>query len=210
MYKYRVEVFDKDKEFPFNLMLYETITADGYCAELEARKSHPNCKIGQVTRMSDYIESYPNAQNKVYSDKKFGGTKLIKLRIGKEEIVYSDDDLSIMAKDQLKQLKQDLQCNMEEVSAKRARYEAENIENRKSKEYLTQIAKYKTVMSALKKAIAKVNAYEIDVKENDLKKREHWLWSFYISVKHEVNKDEFEKFVKMADERVEYHEEIGE
>ena len=28
MYKYRVEVFDKDKEFPFNLMMYETITAE--------------------------------------------------------------------------------------------------------------------------------------------------------------------------------------
>ena len=60
MYKYRVEVFDKDKEFPFNLIMYETITADGYCAELEARKAHPNCKIEQATRMSDYIESYLN------------------------------------------------------------------------------------------------------------------------------------------------------
>ena len=53
---------------------------------------------------------------------------MIKLRIGKEEVVYSDDDLSIMTRDQLKQLKQDLQCNMEEVSAKRARYQAENNE----------------------------------------------------------------------------------
>lgn len=60
MYKYRIEVFDKDKEFPFNLMMYETITADRYHAELEARKSHLNCKIGQITRMSDYIENYPN------------------------------------------------------------------------------------------------------------------------------------------------------
>ena len=77
MYKYRVEVFDKDKEFPFNLMMYETITADGYCAELEARKAYPNCKIGQVTRMSDYIESYPNTQTKcIQINKKFGGTKV--------------------------------------------------------------------------------------------------------------------------------------
>lgn len=60
MYKYCVEVYDEDKEFPFNLMMYKTITADGYCAELEARKKYPNCKIGKVTRESDYIENYPN------------------------------------------------------------------------------------------------------------------------------------------------------
>lgn len=86
--------------------------------------------------------------------KKLGGTKLIKLRIGKEEIVYSDDDLSAMTRNQLKQLKQDLQCNM--------------------------------------------------------KDREHWLWSFYINVKHNIDKSEFEKFVKMTDENIKYHIEIGE
>ena len=35
-------------------------------------------------------------------------TKLVKLRIGRKEIVYSDDDLSTMTRRQLKQLKQDL------------------------------------------------------------------------------------------------------
>ena len=53
MYKYRVEVFDKDKEFPFNLMIYETITADGYCAEIEVRKRVPNYKLGQVIRLEE-------------------------------------------------------------------------------------------------------------------------------------------------------------
>ena len=137
-------------------------------------------------------------------------TKLIKLRIGREEIVYSDDDLSTMTRNQLKQLKQDLQCNMEEVSAKKARYQAENNEEYNSKEYFKQIAKYKTVMANLKRAIAKVNTYEIDVKENDLKDREHWLWSFYINVKHNIDENEFNKFVKMTDEDVKYHVEIGE
>ena len=36
---------------------------------------------------------------------------------------------------------------------------------------------------------------KIDVKENDLKDREHWLWSFYVNVKHNIDKNEFEKFV---------------
>jgi len=61
MYKYLVEVFDENKNpfhsFPFNKIMYETVTVDGYCAELEARKIYPNCKIGQVTRISDYIET---------------------------------------------------------------------------------------------------------------------------------------------------------
>ena len=69
MYKYQVEMFDKDEKFPFNVKMYQTITADGYCAELEARKAHPNWKIGHVTRISDYIKSYPNTQNEVCSDK---------------------------------------------------------------------------------------------------------------------------------------------
>lgn len=137
-------------------------------------------------------------------------TKLIKLRIGREEIVYSDDDLSTMTRNQLKQLKQDLQCNMEEVSAKKARYQAENNEEYNSKEYFKQIAKYKTIMANLKRAIAKVNVYETELKENTLKDKEHWLWSFYVNVKHNIDKNEFEKLVKMTDEYVKYHIEIGE
>ena len=135
---------------------------------------------------------------------------MIKLRIGREEIVYSDDDLSTMTRNQLKQLKQDLQCNMEEVSAKKARYQAENNEEYNSKEYFKQIAKYKTIMANLKRAIAKVNVYETELKENTLKDKEHWLWSFYVNVKHNIDKNEFEKLVKMTDEYVKYHIEIGE
>lgn len=135
---------------------------------------------------------------------------MIKLRIDREEIVYSDDDLSTMTRNQLKQLKQDLQCNMEEVSAKKARYQAENNEEYNSKEYFKQIAKYKTVIANLKRAIAKVNVYETELKENTLKDKEHWLWSFYVNVKHNIDKNEFEKLVKMTDEDTKYHVEIGE
>lgn len=135
---------------------------------------------------------------------------MIKLRIGKEEIVYSDEDLSMMTKEQLKQLKQDLQCNMEEVSVKRSRYKAENNEEYNSKNYYKQIAKYKTVMASLRRAIAKVNLYENDVKENDLKKREHWLWLFYITVKRDIDENTFNEFVKNADEKAKYHIDFGE
>ena len=65
-------------------------------------------------------------------------------------------------------------------------------------------------MVNLKKAIAKVNVYENEVKENELKDREHWLWSFYINVKHTLDKNEFNKFVKMTDEKLGYNVKIGE
>ena len=137
-------------------------------------------------------------------------TKLVKLRIGRKEIVYSDDDLSAMTRSQLKQLKQDLQCNMEEVSAMKAKYQAENDEEYNSKEYFKRIAKYKTVMASLKRAIAKVNVYETELKENALKDKEHWLWSFYVNVKHNIDKNEFEKLVNMTDDKAKYHIAIGE
>lgn len=56
MYKYQVKVFDKTKNFPYDVIVYETITADGYCAELEVRKIYPYAKIGEVTRVSNYIK----------------------------------------------------------------------------------------------------------------------------------------------------------
>ena len=142
-------------------------------------------------------------------NKKIRRNKLIKLRIGREEIVYSDDDLSTMSREQLKQLKQDLQCNMEEVSAKKARYQAENNEEYNSKEYFKQIAKYKTVIVSLKRAIAKVNVYETELKENTLKDREHWLWCFYTIVKKNLDEDKFNNFVKLTDEKANFSVEIG-
>lgn len=135
---------------------------------------------------------------------------MIKVRIGKEELIYSDEDLMLMNLAQLKQLKQDLQCNLEDVSAKKAKYQAENDEEYNSKEYFKHIAKFKGVMVALKHAIAKVNVYSTNLKEEIYKDREHWLWEFYISAKNILKSEEFENLVKMADEKAKYHVEIGE
>ena len=135
---------------------------------------------------------------------------MIKVRIGKDELIYSDEDLMSMNLTQLKQLKQDLQCNMEDVSAKKAKYQAENNEEYNSKEYFKHIAKFKGVMVALKHAIAKVNVYCNNLKEETHDNREHWLWTFYISAKNKMECDEFKSLVKMTDEKVKYHIEIGE
>ena len=50
--KYKVEVFDEKD----NLIEFIDDTADGYCAELNARKQYPNYKIGKVTRIENSCE----------------------------------------------------------------------------------------------------------------------------------------------------------
>lgn len=129
---------------------------------------------------------------------------MVKIRIGGDEIIYSDNDLMMMNKVQLKQLKQDLQCNIEDVSAKKARYQAENNEEYNSKEYFKQIAKYKAVISALKHSIAKVNMYFSNLEEDDLKKREHWLWEFYTFAKNNLDVENFKNLKTMTDKKTKY------
>ena len=50
--KYKVEVFDEND----NLIEFIDDTADGYCAEINARKQYPNYKIGKVTRIENSCE----------------------------------------------------------------------------------------------------------------------------------------------------------
>ena len=130
---------------------------------------------------------------------------MVKVRIGKDEIVYNDEDLQNMSRLQLKQLKQDLQCNMEEVSAKKTMYQANNEEDYNSKEYFKQIAKYKMVIAKIKRSIAKVNVYEKSLHEEEKEDREHWLWNFYSNMKNSIDEDVFKKVVQITDETVGYH-----
>ena len=53
MYRYCVELFDEND----NLVEYEDCTADGYCAEINARKKYPNYRIGNVIRLENKTES---------------------------------------------------------------------------------------------------------------------------------------------------------
>jgi hypothetical protein len=135
---------------------------------------------------------------------------MVKLRIGKEEIVYNDKDLQEMSIAQLKQLKRDLNDNIENVSVKKSRYIAENNEPKGSKEYFKVISKYKTVIACLKHAMNEVNSYMIEKQEDDFKNREHWLWSFYVNSKHILDSEMFDKLISVTDERTGYHVAIGE
>ena len=135
---------------------------------------------------------------------------MVKLRIGKEEILYTDKDLQEMSIGQLKQLKRDLNDNIENVSAKKARYIAENNEPRGSKEFFNVISKYKTVVARLKHAMNEVTCYINEKNDDDFKNREHWLWSFYVNAKHSLDSEVFENIVADTDSRTGYHTVIGE
>ena len=134
----------------------------------------------------------------------------VKFKINNKLVTYTEDELKLMSREELKGIKRELQANIEEVSAKRATYNATNKESQGSKEYYAKIASYKTVVANLKKSIAYIGSIIQDSRESELSKREHWLWSFYKEVKEHSWKGKFNKFVELADERAKYHVEIGE
>lgn len=56
MQNYVVELIDNDN--CMNTVVI--ISADGYCAEIEARTKYPNYKIGNVIALDDYLISNEN------------------------------------------------------------------------------------------------------------------------------------------------------
>ena len=135
---------------------------------------------------------------------------MVKVRIDGKDFEYSDEDLSKMNTEQLKQLKRDLQDNVQQVSMRKARYNAENEEEWNSKEYFKQINKYKGVLSALNSSIAKVSRYERQAINESYKSQEHWLWNFYRITRDSINERKFKKFVEETDEKCGYHVEVKE
>lgn len=56
MTDYIVEVFDDESEE--SVIMYKTSCADGYCAEVEARRKYPKAKIGKVKRIENIYDSF--------------------------------------------------------------------------------------------------------------------------------------------------------
>ena len=135
---------------------------------------------------------------------------MVKVRIDGKDFEYSDEDLSNMSIEQLKQLKRDLQVNVQQVSVKKAKYNAENEEEWNSKEYLKQINKFKGIIFALNSSIAKVSKYEKSAVSELYRNQEHWLWNFYKIVKNSVGEKKFRRFVEETDEKSNYHVEVKE
>ena len=50
--KYMVEVWNENNK----LVNFLIESADGYCAEIEIRKTYPNYEIGKVIRLTDFNE----------------------------------------------------------------------------------------------------------------------------------------------------------
>ena len=135
---------------------------------------------------------------------------IIKYKYDGKDISYTEEELKSFSKTKLKQINRELQSNIELVSSRRADYLNHNKDGKNSKEYFIKIANYKKVIAILKNQIIFINGLISELDEDDLKKREHWLWCFYINVKNSTRKGKFDKYIKVTDEFAKYHVEIGE
>ena len=129
----------------------------------------------------------------------------IKLKMNGKYVVYKEEQIKSMSREELKLLKQEISSNMESVSSAQAYYKANNEEPMNSKNYYQQIAKYKKVFAILKSNMFYVNKVLEDCREDELKQREHWLWCFYWNTQDLMKKRDFEKLVNLTDESAKYH-----
>lgn len=134
----------------------------------------------------------------------------IKYRNDKNDVSYTEEDLKSFSRVELKQIKREIQSNIEMVSARRADYVNNNSDGRNSKEYFKKMNNYKYVIAKLKNEIMYLNKLMNDAQEKESNEREHWLWCFYMNVKNSTRKGKFAKYIKVTDEFAKYHVEIGE
>ena len=134
----------------------------------------------------------------------------VKYKNDNKDISYTEEELKSFSKSKLKQINRELQSNIELISARRADYLNHNKDGKNSKEYFRKMANYKKVIAILKNQIMYINGIMNDMEEEDLKKREHYLWCFYMNVKNSTSKRKFAKYLKVTDEFAKYHVEIGE
>ena len=71
---------------------------------------------------------------------------VIRFKSGDDEVRYTAEELRNMSREELKQIKRELQSNIEIVSSKRADYLNYNNDGKNSKEYFNKMAKYKKVI----------------------------------------------------------------
>lgn len=134
----------------------------------------------------------------------------IKFKRDGKSVVYTEEKLYELSRENLKEIKSEIQSNIEQVSSKKEHYKLNNDDEYNSKEYLSKMAQYKSIVVKLKSYIAYINYILSSKHESEMKQREHWLWCFYMNVKNSTRKGKLNKLIKITDERAKYHIEIGE
>lgn len=134
----------------------------------------------------------------------------IKFRIHEKNVVYTDEELELLPRSELKQIVRDIQLNIDEVSMRRTNYNMHNGEKYNSKEYLKKTLMYKQIIINLKKQIEFVNKIIERNKRDELHDMEHWLYNFYINTKKSVRKGKLKKLIKLTDDTTKYHINFGE
>lgn len=134
----------------------------------------------------------------------------VKVRYGKEVVEYSDAELSRMTTQQLKQLKSDLQANIEMISAKRMMYRNTNTEEKNSPVYWEAMARYKGALAMLRRAITHVNSFMAGApKPEESQDIEHWLYNYYQQSKTLLSPETVERIKDLASEKAGFYIEIG-
>lgn len=125
-----------------------------------------------------------------------------------DEVRYHEEDIKKMNRTEIKQLKAQLQVNLEEVAMRKTRYQCNNNEAKNSDEYWRRMTSYKQSMNIIRREIVYLSGIEklAEVKpEPEQEREQHWLWCFYQETIDKVNKRTLAKLTEMADARAGYH-----
>jgi hypothetical protein len=126
---------------------------------------------------------------------------------GKEnEEVITEEQISKMTRQELKNLKARCQAVQSEVSLKRQQFQAENEFEKNSSEFWKKMSVYKKIIGIFQKYIVYLNQVE---KESIVPKehadREHWLWCYYQESMKVLTESMVQQISEMADTRAKFH-----
>ena len=126
---------------------------------------------------------------------------------GKEnEEVITEEMITKMTKQELKNLKARCQAVQGEISLKRQQFQAENEFERNSSEFWKKMSVYKKIIGIFQRYIVYLNQVEKEAlpppKSID---REHWLWCYYQESMKVLTESMVQQIIEMADTRAKFH-----
>ena len=126
---------------------------------------------------------------------------------GKEnEEVITEEMISKMTKQELKNLKARCQAVQGEISLKRQQFQAENEFERNSSEFWKKMSVYKKIIGIFQRYIVYLNQVEKEAlpppKSVD---KEHWLWCYYQESMKVLTENMVQQIIEMADTRAKFH-----
>lgn len=126
---------------------------------------------------------------------------------GKEnEEIITEEMISKMTRQELKNLKARCQAVQGEISLKRQQFQAENEFERNSSEFWKKMSVYKKVIGIFQNYIVYLNQVEKEaMPTSESIDREHWLWCYYQESMKVLTDSMVGQITEMADTRAKFH-----